>query len=164
MFRQLMRVLVAAVVLFPLGASAQSVIPPHVNLHNGYIEVVNQIKIYDERRDGTRILRHGDVAKFDLRLYLNNNHLVQEAAINTGDTVYLNTCCILAGSLYQITAKFRGTIDAEIRPQLCNVRAIPFGYGVVVLTGVLIYEEKTAIWHRDYAAHIPTVSCPVAAP
>ena len=71
-------------------------------------------------------------------------------------------CCILAGSLYEVEIDTRASAKAAIRPQLCNVRGIPFGYGVVVFTGHISYDPKMHGFPAYYEPHVPTVSRPVA--
>ena len=148
MFRRLVFAVAAVAALSPLATSAQTIIPPHVNIHNGFIEVRNQIRQINTAGGAfTVYLRH-------------NGRTIQEAKVNAGDTIFLNVCCILAGSLYDVEIDLRGSAKATIRPQLCNVRGIPFGYGVVVFTGHITYENFR--FTSSYEPHVPTVSCPVA--
>lgn len=153
MLRRLILALAAVAVFSPLMISAQTeptVIPPHVNIHNGFIELRNQIQ---------QIGTSGATWRVTLKYH---GHVMQDAKVNAGDTIYLNVCCIAAGSLYDVEINLRGSAKATIRPQLCNVRGIPFGYGVVVFTGHIAYDPKTHGYPSYYEPHVPTVPCPVA--
>jgi hypothetical protein len=75
MLRRFVFAMAAVAALSPLTASAQTVIPSHVNIHNGFIEVRNQIK--DTTSGGA------------MRIYLRHNgRTIQEAHVNAGDTIF----------------------------------------------------------------------------
>ena len=136
-----------------VAASAQSTIPEGVNLHNGFVEVRNEIVIY---RDGRRDVALG-------RIHMNHaNRLgyseVREA--HTGQTAVFNKCCVLAGSPYTLEMDIvQSHIERLIYPRLCNVRGIPFGYAVVVFRGEISirdhYSHATGL--HAYALDVP---CP----
>ena len=140
MLRFVARAFCLFVVLLPLSAAAQLPVPPHVNLHNGYIEVINHIQAPES-------------SKFSGMVKLNGRH---EGEVRSGAGLVLNRCCILAGSQYQVEIEypaFTGSWERiVVTPRLCNIRGIPFGYAVVVFTG--------SRWAYLHATRVDT-SCPV---
>lgn len=135
----------------PLAATAQTVIPDHVNIHNGFIEVRDEI-----------VLKGGAVSGATPVRLTYNYATLQTAAITRGGTIFLNVCCIAARSLYKVHLGGRLDVEATVRPQLCNVRGIPFGYALVIFTGEITYVAKTHDFAVYAEPHVPAVSCPVA--
>ena len=141
------------VVLLPLSAAAQLPVPPHVNLHNGYIEVINHIR-YHDRFDTPALVR------------LNEN---PEGEVASGGTFLINRCCILAGTEYWVELNYvtsiRVRMPIKVTPRLCNIRGIPFGYAVVEFTGDIAQKRAGSefpfydLLHSD-ATRVDT-SCPV---
>lgn len=113
----------AFVALLPLAASAALPVPAGVNLHNGYIEIVNHIQY----RDG-----------FSVPGIVNVNSK-KEGEVGSSGTFVVNRCCILAGSHYEVELNYMQSaglrIPDSVVPRLCNIRGIPFGYAVVEYTG-----------------------------
>ncbi|HEY8322632.1 MAG TPA: hypothetical protein VIG46_12650 [Candidatus Baltobacteraceae bacterium] len=135
----------------PLAANAQSVIPDHVNIHNGFIEVRNEV-----------VLKNGATSGGTPLLLTYGGGTIERSQTTPGGTTFLNVCCIAAGSLYKVHYGGRANVEATVRPQLCNVRGIPFGYAVVVFTGSITYDSKTHGFDVQIEPHVPPVSCPVA--
>lgn len=123
MLRFIARAFAIVAVFFPLTASAQFSIPAGVNLHNGYIEVINRVHYHDG------FSWPGDVK-------LNDRH---EGRVGTGGTFVINKCCILAGSHYLVELNYVSgagiRVPVGVVPRLCNIHGIPFGYAVVEYTG-----------------------------
>ena len=149
MFRRLCLSLALVVTAAPLAANAQTVIPDHVNIHNGFIEVRDEV-----------VLKNGaGTGWIPLNLTL-GSIVIERAQTLPGHTTIFNVCCIAAGSLYKVHFLGRVSSEATVRPQLCNVRGIPFGYAVVVFTGSITYHPSG--FSYDIEPHVPPVSCPVA--
>jgi len=124
MFRSIARSIALLAVLVPLVASARTV-PPGVNLHNGYILVINHVQYQDD------FTRPGLVR-------VNEK---EEAQVGSGASVVVNRCCILAGSRYIVELDYvtsaETRVPVPVTPRLCNIRGIPFGYAVVVYSGII---------------------------
>lgn len=151
MLRRLCLMVALVVLAAPLAATAQTVIPDHVNIHNGFIEVRYEV-----------VMKNGATADgTPLRLTYGNATL-EDAHVSPGGTTFLNVCCIAAGSLYKVHLLGRANVEATVRPQLCTVRGIPFGYALVTFTGDITYVSKTHAFIVNLEPHVPPVSCPVA--
>ena len=126
------------VVLLPLSAAAQLPVPPHVNLHNGYIEVINHIRYH-----------HGFSISGLVRL-----NESPEGEVASGGTFLINRCCILAGTEYWVelnyvkSTSFR--LPIKVTPRLCNIRGIPFGYAVVEFTGDIVEKRAGSGFHTHF--------------
>ncbi len=83
--RMTLVLLFVALPLLTVGA-----VPNGVNLHNGYVLLVNNIRYEGERTDPLRV-RLGLLA------------IVHRAVIDKDGTLTFNHCCILAGSHYVIS-------------------------------------------------------------
>lgn len=145
MLRNVTLAIVVLAAMMPGIVSAQD-----VNLHNGYIVVRNEtvIKGYDGViTDAARVWLSGSVN--------------ESAEVNSGGgTIYLNKCCILAGSLYKVELYVMNQyIVATVRPQLCNVRGIPFGFALVTFTGTAA-RDRNNNWVVSVDPHVPSVQCP----
>ncbi len=142
----------------PLAAYAAPTIPQGINLHNGYIEVRNEVVVTNYRQ----IIRVG--ADIIMRNAAFANYNAQEmSTIDTGTTGYLNKCCVLAGSLYHIRMRLLGhPIDLSVRPKLCNVRGIPFGFAIVTFTGTA-HRDHNNNWVESVTPHVNDGVCPVEA-
>lgn len=129
-------VLSALVALLPLAASAALPVPAGVNLHNGYIEIINHVQYHD----GFSV---AGVVKINEKT---------EGDVSSGGTFLANWCCILAGSSYIVELDFDraagARIPIRITPRLCNIRGIPFGYAVIEYTGRV---KKTAEGSGSFA-------------
>lgn len=124
MFRTLARSIGLLAVLVPLVASARTV-PPGVNLHNGYILVINHVQYEDG-------FSHPGLVRVNEKL---------EAHVGSAGSVVVNRCCIVAGTRYVVELDYdrsAGTLaPVAVTPRLCNIRGIPFGYAVVVWSGII---------------------------
>jgi hypothetical protein len=152
MFRTLVLAVVAFGAAVPLPGSAQT-IPGGINLHNGYIEVNNRI-IMHAAKDAPPLPR----ARIDFRNSLTRQ---QSEPSTLMGTTYINACCVVAGSLYQVVlfAAYHITI-ATVRPRLCNVRGIPFGFAVVTFTGNIVWNAKEHSWEPTITPHVNDGVCP----
>ena len=156
----MLRTLTLAISLFaaliPLGASAAPTIPRGINLHNGYIEVRNDVVVTN----------YGHVEPVGAHIVMKNAAFMQHNAqefriVDTGTTGYLNVCCVLAGSLYHVQMTLLGMpVVAMVRPQLCSVRGIPFGFAIVAFTGVA-HRDRNNNWVINITPHVPHTPCPV---
>lgn len=126
MFRSIARALAVLVVLVPLSASAQLIVPAGVNLHNGYIEVINHMTYLDG------FTAHGIV----------NVNRRMAGYVGPGGTHVVNWCCIVAGSNYQVELDYAPVagqrLPFNVTPRLCNIRGIPFGYALIEYTGTVV--------------------------
>jgi hypothetical protein len=114
-------------------------VPSNINLHNGYVTVVNNVRFTDTKGNATfpvrvHLSRHNGIG-FDM-------HWADE--LWPGQQTIINNCCIVAGARYQLSCYTTKRIDAcatlDERPRLCNVRGIPFGYAAFEITGEIWYE------------------------
>lgn len=147
MLRSLTLAAAVLAAMIPGNVSAQD-----VNLHNGYIVVRNETVITNYRKVVT------DAATVALRF----DGTTRESAVvnSSGGTVYLNNCCILAGTLYEVKINVMGkSIHAMVRPQLCNVRGIPHGFALVTFTGTAERDSNNN-WVVHVEPHVPSVPCP----
>lgn len=123
MFRRIAFVLGVVALSLPIAAAAQRPVPDGVNLHNGYIEVINHMQYHDG-------FRGGGVVNL-------NDKTVGE--VGSPGTLVVNHCCILAGSRYVVELNYVSWAGARspiaVVPRLCTIRGIPFGYAVVEFTG-----------------------------
>ena len=140
-------------------ASAQMVIPGHINLHNGYVVVINSISPKREYTAG--VMEPWSPNPPHVRLSWNG--FGQSADVPYGGQAFLNQCCIAAGTGYSLTFYQGGyQTGVDVHPRLCNVRGIPFGYAVVEVVG-------SYVWHRNGISGTPSVHvvdapCPVDPP
>jgi len=154
MLRFIARSIGVLVVLVPLAAAAQLPIPAGVNLHNGYIEVINHVVYQD-----------GFSYPGDVRL-----NETPEGKVGSGGTLLVNRCCILAGSHYVVELNYVTTAGQRspfgVTPRLCNIRGIPFGYAVVEYTGTLKKAREgsgspTRFEMFNFRGHRLDETCPV---
>jgi hypothetical protein len=156
MLRKLIFALGALAVTFAGSASAQSIIPQQVNLHNGYIELHSSILVTEYGRTentsiSVNLLRGYDTCCQD------------HASVQTNFPNVLNHCCIVAGTLYTVRTNILGkTNDFRVRPALCNVRGIPFGYARITFTGH-ISRDRNNNWVGEVTPHVTDAPCPVDA-
>jgi len=124
MLRTIARSIAILAVLVPLVASARTV-PPGVNLHNGYILVINHVQ-YENGFTSAGLVRVNEK---------------DEAHVGSAGSVVVNRCCILARSHYVVELNYAISAGARepvsVTPRLCNIRGIPFGYAVVVYSGII---------------------------
>ena len=152
MLRKMILVLAAVMAVVQLTSAAAQA---DVNLHNGYIEVVDHIT-YNEDLTGVidRSKLHGiPKLPFDVDFYSPSYGVGYGKVRMTNGVAIMNHCCVLAGSFYTVTgmamnqqegnrhvviagAHFKDTMKAA----LCNVRGIPFGFIRVVLFGMVTYK------------------------
>jgi hypothetical protein len=156
MLRKLVFALGAIAVTFAGSASAQSIIPQHVNLHNGYIELHSSVLV--------TIAGRTDNEPITVLLLRNSDTCCQDRAdVYTNSPNVFNHCCIVAGTLYAVRALILGkTYSFPVRPLLCNVRGIPFGYQRITFTGHL-YRANNNNWVGEVTPHVADVPCPVDA-
>jgi len=125
MLRFIARSIGVLAVLVPLAAAAQLPVPAGVNLHNGYIEVINRVAYHDG-------FSYPGAVKLNGRL---------EGHVGSGGTMTLNQCCIVAGTHYVVELNYADTAGQRspigVTPRLCSIRGIPFGYAVVEFTGTI---------------------------
>lgn len=123
MFRRIAFVLEVIALSLPIAAAAQMPVPHGVNLHNGYIEVINNVQYHD----GFRVAGVVNL----------NDKTVGE--VSSPGTLVVNHCCILAGSHYIVELNYMSWAGARLPiavvPRMCTIRGIPFGYAVVEFTG-----------------------------
>jgi len=142
MFRTIARSIALLAVLVPLVASARTV-PPGVNLHNGYILVINHVQ-YEDGFSHLGLVRVNEK---------------DEAHVGSAGSVVVNRCCILAGSEYMVELNYVTSagirVPVRVTPRLCNIRGIPFGYAVVVYSGIIKKtREGSGSFTRFEAFHI----------
>ena len=127
--------LAIATLALPFGTAAP--VSAEINLHNGYIIVINHVKVLE---------KDGDPWKGPLRLQVVLNHVMSLANfqeighVGQGETITMNDCCIAAGSPYSFKIVGEDRVKAPIlyfHPRLCNIRGIPFGFATIVITGTL---------------------------
>lgn len=102
--------LLAASLLNPLPAGA-------VNLHNGYIVIVNE---------------SGHELRGSVGHIFAGVHHMQSLVIPPHSEAIANDCCYAAGSHYRVemtSGQYRAHVD--ISPRYCNVRLIPHGFAKV---------------------------------
>lgn len=154
MYRFIARSIAVLAVLVPLAAAAQLPVPAGVNLHNGYIEVINHVQYHD-----------GFAYTGELKL-----NGTTEGHVGSGGTLMLNRCCILAGSHYVVELDYMSWGGQRspfgVVPRLCNIRGIPFGYAVVEYTGTLKKTREgsgssTRFEMFNFRAHRVDEACPV---
>ncbi len=118
--------------MLPLAVSAA--VPGDVNLHNGYIIVVNHV--------------HYTGAKtVDFLVHFHSGINSNQRTLAKDGYVTFNQCCIVAGQKYLIAISthenFAGVNpNVEVHARLCNIRGIPFGYSEVELTGDVRYVQS----------------------
>lgn len=153
MLRFIARAFGILAVLLPLSAAAQ-LVPSNVNLHKGYIEVINHVQYHDG-------FSHPGVLKL-------NGHV--QGDIGSGGRLVLNHCCILAGSQYVVELDYVRSASQRsklsVTPRLCNIRGIPFGYAVVVYTGSVVKTREgsgtnTRFEMFHFSGRRVDTSCPV---
>src|SRR5215469_17249631 len=107
-FRRLTFLFSAIAVLMTMTAA--EAVPTGVNLHNGYIEVVDRVH-WNNVKDGSwpLVLRTA-IAE------------VSSATVHENGVAYLNHCCIAAGTQYLFIVKGGrfGWHQLEVVPRLCN--------------------------------------------
>ncbi len=154
MLRFIARAFGILAVLLPLSAAAQLAVPSNVNLHKGYIEVINHVQ-YPAH------FWHGGAVKL-------NGHFQGE--VGSGGTFVLNRCCIVAGSQYVVELDYVWSASARsplsVTPRLCNIRGIPFGYAVVEYTGSVVKTREgsgtnTRFEMFHFSGRRVDTSCPV---
>ena len=127
MLRTLSRALALLLVLAPLCAAAQLDVPPNVNLHNGYVEVINHVTYRDGYSSPGYAKLHGPIG------------LQSQGDVFSGSTIALNHCCIAAGTRYIVELVYSGAgrreFSDDFTARLCNIRGIPFGYAAIEYTG-----------------------------
>jgi hypothetical protein len=129
--------------LGPSTASAQQVVPPHINLHNGYIVVINNIHTSRLYSNGRTEPWSAPEAYASLKWAVHSRRVVVPYG---GGHAYLNDCCIAAGTRYTFRF-YQGSVehDLTVQPKLCNIRGIPFGYAVVELSGSYQWLQNSTI-------------------
>ncbi|HET6893935.1 MAG TPA: hypothetical protein VFH72_00965 [Candidatus Baltobacteraceae bacterium] len=153
MLRFVARAFCLFAVLLPLSAAAQLPVPPHVNLHNGYIEIIDRVQVPAG-------------FKFSGIVKLNGRH---EGEVRPGGTFVLNRCCILAGSHYEVEVSYSSAtarMRTFVTPRLCNIRGIPFGYAVIEVAATFVKtREGSGLGSAYESYHVQAkrvdTSCPV---
>ena len=147
MLRKLMLTFGILATVASATASAQMLIPAHINLHNGYIVVINDISPKREFTSGVIEPWYPSPPLVKLSW----NGFSQSTDAPYGERAYLNRCCIAAGTGYSLTFHQGGyQTGVDVRPRLCNVRGIPFGYAVIEVVGPYI-------WYRNGISGTPSV-------
>ena len=147
MLRTIARSIAILAVLVPLVASARTV-PPGVNLHNGYILVINHVQ-YENGFTSAGLVRVNEK---------------DEAHVGSAGSVVVNRCCILAGSHYVVELNYAISAGARepvsVTPRLCNIRGIPFGYAqtqAALAINSVYHEQMLAALVRTLAVPSQTV-------
>jgi len=130
MVRPLSIIVVLLAAILPTGSSAAVSSYAAVNLHNGFIEVRSYVTVDNKGTDVTA------TTPLLATLRRSDGTFQESANVFAGTPIYLNDCCIVAGSLYEVQVKGVGhSVTFKVRPKLCNVRGIPFGYEIVTISG-----------------------------
>lgn len=152
MHRTLVLAAVMLAAVLPLAGSAHT-IPAGINPHNGYIMVNNWIKVKDAPP--------GKMPDAPLVRVKFHDSLVGRVYVDYGHTAYMNNCCFAAGTYYTVELLVEGaTVSENVKPLLCNVRGIPFGYGAINLDGDIIWYAKERRWIVDAKPHRADAPCP----
>ena len=130
---KLLRVLAMLVVaVFASSALADA----SVNLHNGYISILNN------NSTPLHVTIHtagaGGIKMFD-------------GVIAPYATYHVNNCCYAAGSHYYVDAYERGRAlpyQLMVDPRLCNTRGIPYGYASLFFGNVKFGDGYVLNFHR----------------
>lgn len=152
-----------AIALLALLATASAVAPAsaEVNLHNGFIQIVDDIT-YSVDLAGLKdpSLYQGPPPRIDFLVRVRHEGLkVTYTTTLHGKSAFVNECCILAGSYYSIEGFNYGRdgnvagayFSGDVTPRLCNVRGIPFGYAKLVVTGHVTYTPHAKFADTKYA-------------
>jgi hypothetical protein len=113
-------------------------VPDDVNLHNGYVLIVNHVRYVGEAPNLDNYSFNGYVrgpTQYS-RFYV----------LRKDGSALANECCLLAGTVYNISL---GTSNnycclhevLEFVPRLCNIRGIPFGYAEFELVGEVVGQK-----------------------
>lgn len=126
MFRSVAFAVGMCTLLLPLATAAAPLpVPAGVNLHNGYLEVINHVRYLDGFTAAGRV-------------QLNEKSV---GVVGTDGTLVVNHCCVLAGSHYTVELDYAASAGSRypdtIVPRLCSIRGIPFGYAVVEFIGTI---------------------------
>ncbi len=99
-----------------------------------------------------------------VRLELGRSSIESAKVRSGGGIIYFNRCCILAGTLYKVEIYVTGKwVTAMVRPQLCNLKGIPFGFAVVTFTGTA-NRDRNNNWMVNVEPHVPPANCPTNFP
>lgn len=85
-------------VLLPLSAAAEMPVPAGVNLHNGYIVIINHVQGHDGFMGPATV-------------NVNRKH---EGEVPLGGTLIVNRCCILAGSSYEVELNYMSHAGSRV--------------------------------------------------
>ena len=156
LLRSLSRALALLLVLAPLCAAAQLDVLPNVNLHNGYVEVINHVTYRDGYSLPGYAKLHGPFGQ------------QSQGNVLSGATIALNHCCIAAGTKYSVeldysTASLR-EFSEPFTARLCNIRGIPFGYAVVEFTGEIYKTPPGSGTMTRYEARLHSKRIDTACP
>ncbi len=130
----MLRRLAIFVVSAMLPTFAVAGVPSDVNLHNGYVIVVNHVHYAGEK-----------TLPFDIT-YVGLSTLNRKLA--AGSYATFNQCCVVAGQTYHVYARTEQNHmgvnpNIPVHARLCNIRGIPFGYAEVELVGNVTYHQST---------------------
>lgn len=154
MFRNLTVIVALLAAMSPTGSSAAVAPYSAVNLHNGFIEVRSHVVVKDQGEDVSA------TALVHVALRRTDGTLQDYGDVGSVAPIYFNRCCIVAGSLYIVEADVQGKrIDFQVRPKLCNVRGIPFGFEIVTVTGNA-ERGRTNRWIVNIEPHVLEPPCP----
>lgn len=157
MLRKLLLAFGALATLASATASAQMVIPAHIDLHRGYIVVINDIS---PKRNHRGIIEPWSPAAALVKSCW-SGIACQETRAPFGGRGYINQeCCVAAGTKYQLTLT-AGELykSVYVLPRLCNVRGIPFGYAVVEFTGPYTWLDNGIA--GEISVRVLDAPCPV---
>jgi len=154
MLRNLTVIAVLLAAMLPTGSSAAVAPYSAVNLHNGFIEVRSHVVVKNYGEDvSASALVHVNLRRTD-------GTLQDYGQVGSTAPIYFNTCCIVAGTLYIVEATVQGhKIDFRVRPKLCNVRGIPFGFEIVTVTGNA-ERDRNNNWVVNIQPHVLEAPCP----
>ena len=124
-----------------------------VNLHNGYIEVRNELVTIEPDKARS--------AGLDGTVTVQAAFFKQVAVVPGGGKTYINNCCIVAGTYYSVTLRVMNHFRlVEVHPRLCIKNGIPHGFAVVTFTGTVTLTSDNHYDLQHLQGHVYTEKCP----
>ena len=112
-------------------------------------------------KDGEPVAYH-----YPLTLVLRHAFGITEISkVAQGHTIQMNNCCVVAGSAYSLAVTDPGRDVAyinygDLRPRLCNIHGIPFGFAVFDITGTIQRGTNNDWIYTNMHAHVVDSACP----
>ncbi len=152
----MLRKLAIAIAALALPLAAAAPVSAEINLHNGYIVVTNHVKVLE--RDGSPV-KYQYVLTVVLRHSLGTQEIGKVAQ---GSHTVMNNCCVVAGSPYSFEVIDTSAYinHGDLRPRLCNIRGIPFGFAAVDITGTIQRDNANHWVYTDMRAKEVDTGCP----